>query len=367
MKKILIISRNFFPTISPRSFRSTELAKEFSRQGHQVTVLTKYFDLEHEIISKKYNFKIIYYGRVESYKDKSSKKNISKLFWAYSKLLEIFFYYPYIIDSFQIFNRLKKISKPDLIISIAFPHSVHWGVGLAKTFNKDFADIWIADCGDPFIGNKESKYKHPFYFRFIENWFCKLPDFITIPILESVSSYPDICRERIKIIPQGFDFNEGKKERKQIENPFPIFAYAGLVSKGVRDPSKFLEFLCSKDDINFRFIMYTSNIDFLQPYIQKLGYKLIIRDYIPRDQLLLVLYEMDFLVNFENRNIVQSPSKLIDYALVGKPILSVKSKEINTNLINEFLSRNYDNRFIVKGIEQYDIRNVCGKFLELAQ
>jgi hypothetical protein len=367
MKKILIISRNFFPIISPRSFRSTELAKEFSRQGHHVTILTKYFDLEHEIISKKYNFEIIYYGRIGNYKNNYSKKKISKIFWGYSKLVEILFYYPYIIDSFQIFNKLKIISKSDLIISIAFPHSVHWGVALSKKFNRDFCGIWIADCGDPFMGNKESKYKHPFYFKFVENWFCKLPDFISIPILESASSYPDVCREKIRIIPQGFDFNEGKFKPKEIKNPFPIFAYAGLVSKGVRDPSKFLEYLCSKDDINFTFIMYTSNIDFLQPYIQKLGKKLVIHDYIPRDQLLLVLNDMDFLVNFENQNFVQSPSKLIDYALVGKPILSVKSKELDSILIDEFLSRNYENRFIVQGIEKYDIRNVCWKFLKLAQ
>jgi Na+/pantothenate symporter len=64
---------------------------------------------------------------------------------------------------------------------------------------------------------------------------------------------------------------------------------------------------------------------------------------------------------------VQSPSKLIDYALVGKPILSVKSKELDSILIDEFLSRNYENRFIVQGIEKYDIRNVCWKFLKLAQ
>lgn len=39
-RKILIISRSFYPMNSPRSFRTTELAKEFARQGHEVRALT---------------------------------------------------------------------------------------------------------------------------------------------------------------------------------------------------------------------------------------------------------------------------------------------------------------------------------------
>ena len=43
-KKILLVSNGFYPEISPRSYRATELAKEFYRQGHEVTVITKYRD-----------------------------------------------------------------------------------------------------------------------------------------------------------------------------------------------------------------------------------------------------------------------------------------------------------------------------------
>jgi len=38
MTKILIVSNAFYPEISPRSFRTTELAKELSRQGHKDTL-----------------------------------------------------------------------------------------------------------------------------------------------------------------------------------------------------------------------------------------------------------------------------------------------------------------------------------------
>lgn len=38
-KKILIISRTFYPENSPRSFRTTELAKELARQGNNLLIL----------------------------------------------------------------------------------------------------------------------------------------------------------------------------------------------------------------------------------------------------------------------------------------------------------------------------------------
>ena len=38
MKRILIISGSFYPENSPRSFRTTELAKELAAQDHDVTV-----------------------------------------------------------------------------------------------------------------------------------------------------------------------------------------------------------------------------------------------------------------------------------------------------------------------------------------
>lgn len=37
--RILIVSGFFYPTNTPRAFRTTELAKEFARCGHEVTVM----------------------------------------------------------------------------------------------------------------------------------------------------------------------------------------------------------------------------------------------------------------------------------------------------------------------------------------
>jgi len=54
MKKIILISNAFYPEISPRSFRATELAKEFVKQGHQVVVYTKYRDFDYSGFLREY-------------------------------------------------------------------------------------------------------------------------------------------------------------------------------------------------------------------------------------------------------------------------------------------------------------------------
>lgn len=118
--------------------------------------------------------------------------------------------------------------------------------------------------------------------------------------------------------------------------------------------------------IDFRFVIYTNSDILIKPFYSFLKNKLVVKPYIPREKLLYELSKMDFLVNIENNYKEQFPSKLIDYALTKRPILSFKSKPIPINIINEFLSGNYQNKYIVDNLEQYDIRNVARKFIELS-
>ena len=78
------------------------------------------------------------------------------------------------------------------------------------------------------------------------------------------------------------------------------------------------------------------------------------------------LSRMDFLLNFENLNTPTAiPSKLIDYAITGLPILSINQKDIKEKVIVEFLNRDYKNAYIVDNLEQYHISNVVDAFLSL--
>ena len=104
----------------------------------------------------------------------------------------------------------------------------------------------------------------------------------------------------------------------------------------------------------------------LQEHKKRLGDNIEIRDYIPRLNLLKELSTVDFLLNIENGTNVQTPSKLIDYALTKRPILSIDCNNIDTEKFYQFLNRDYSQQYIVNDIEKYNIKNVAKQFLNLA-
>ena len=143
----------------------------------------------------------------------------------------------------------------------------------------------------------------------------------------------------------------------------PVFAYAGGFIPGKRDPGALLRFL-TESKADFQFIVYTNMAEMLGPYKETLGEKLIIRDYIPRDELLLVLAGMDFLVNIDNNTGTQLPSKLIDYAITGRPVFNITA-ETDFSVLQEFLDGNYSGKMQLAPPDDYDIRNVASNFMQL--
>jgi len=148
-----------------------------------------------------------------------------------------------------------------------------------------------------------------------------------------------------------------------VHNEVPTFAYAGGFIPGVRDPRAFLDYLTNVN-LDFRFVIYTNTPAIPDLYKDKLNGKLEVREYIPRDILLNALSRMDYLVNFDNNTSTQVPSKLIDYALIGRPILNIKSL-LEPALINQFLTGDYSGEYIVENIQRFNIENVARRFLEL--
>lgn len=365
-KKILLVSRSFYPMNSPRAFRTTELAKELARQGHQVTVLTSKTEELNEF-EKIYGLKVKDLG-VRKFKDIQLKGKgffylLRRIVFRISKLL---FEYPDIQYYFIVKNKLKHEKGYDALISIAVPYPVHWGV--AAIWNRkqkvNPAKVWIADCGDPYMGAENENFKKPFYFKYIEKWFCRKVDYLTVPTKGSVNGYYKEFHSKMKIIPQGFKFDDIKIKPLHNDTGVVKFAYAGIFIPGRRDPSEFCEYLI-KQKIDFIFYIYSSSHTLVEKYQRKSNGKIICKEFIPRESLLYELGEVDFVVNFENVGGKQTPSKLIDYAIINKPILSIKTGDLKSDLVDEFLNKNYKNAYVVKNVDQYKIENVSREFIKL--
>jgi len=366
-KKILIVSSSLYPQNSPRSFRTTELVKEFARQGHEVTLLTLKDDHEHAPFEKKHGVTIkdigpLSFPRIQL----NGATGIGSLFKRVVRrgMLQ-FFEYPDIELLFRVQKALKRESGYDLLISIAVPHPIHWGVAWAWRTKNPIAKTWVADCGDPYMGETLDSFRKMFYFKYAEKHFCRKADVITVPIESAKDGYYPEFRDKIVVIPQGFSFDEvAIDQASYTKHEVPTFAYAGGFIPGGRDPRPFIDYIVNTKD-DFKLILYTRNGDLVEPWLEKAGGRIEIRDYIPRPKLLKTLSTMDFLVNFENRSPLMMPSKLIDYYLAGRPVLNISSNGLDTDKISRFLKGDYSEKLIYNGVDQYRIENVCGRFLDL--
>lgn len=360
--KIVIVTQNVYPALHPRSHRSTQLALGLASAGHHVTV--------YSLLGKNYDYSIYEKDRNIKFKNLGESKlglndsegNLSftifnrgmrKLFWKY-------ILYPDIEMVPMIKKALKKENDIDMLISIAVPYITHLSIANLKKTN---AKCWISDCGDPFT--KNPFHKHPKYLEYFERKWCKKTDYIVVPIEEAKNGYFEEFRDKIKVIPQGFNF-ENVKLATYKRNSIPTFAYSGVVFENLRDPSLFLNYLTTLET-PFKLIVYTVKGTIFDRYKDLLGNKIELREYVERDKLLYELSKVDFLINIKNRSGVQQPSKLIDYATTKRPILTISSDfvESEKNVFDEFLIGNYTNQTIIENIERYDIKNVIKEFTNL--
>jgi hypothetical protein len=366
-QKILIISRSFYPVNSPRSFRTTELVKEFARQGHEVTLLTQKDDGIHTNFEREHGVTIKDLGPLNFPKiTLNGESKIPHLFKRVLRrgLLQLF-EYPDIALLFKVKKALSAESGYDLLISIAVPHPIHWGAAWAWRKENSIAKTWVADCGDPYMGQNLDSFDKMPYFKYFEKSFCSKADYISVPLEDAKDGYYSEFRDKMEVIPQGFKFGEVEIDHSSYtKHRIPTFAYAGSFILGGRDPRPFLDHLVSTKR-DFKFILYTKNVALIKPWLDRTGGEIEVREYIPREQLLKRLSKMDFLVNFENQSSLMMPSKLIDYYLAGRPVLNVSGDRVDTDKIDRFLEGNYMDKLVYNGIDRYRIENVCRQFLDL--
>src|SRR5699024_9608908 len=111
-KKILIVSRSFYPMKSPRSYRTTELVKEFAREGHEVTLLTVKNEEVHRPFEEKYGVNIKNLGTLSF--PEVSLEAASRPFRLMKRIprrgLHLFLEYPHIELVYRVKKALEKES-----------------------------------------------------------------------------------------------------------------------------------------------------------------------------------------------------------------------------------------------------------------
>lgn len=371
--KVLILAGHYYPELHPRAFRAHELACEFARRGFdtKVVILSTILTFDYKKYEDDNNLKIqklnLYKKQDLSIKD-SKVPNSLFLFVnrKFRYLLEYFLSGRLLFKAKEIKNKLKISEDYDLVIALSTPFMNLLGVSLIRRNMQYSNTVFVADSGDPFSLNQQTK-RAPYFF-YLEKFVYKQFDFLAIPNEDSIKGYSGLIEPtKIKIIPQGFNFD--KIRFAQFSETAKItFAFAGVFYLDIRNPEFLLKAL-AEIDLDFRFYVYLRTKDdaisaILKKYKNILGEKLNISYGISRDNLLYYLSSVDFLVNIENSTKTQVPSKLIDYAIVEKPIISFNSTNFSLENLHAFLKRDYSNSLrIDKSI--YDIKKIANQFIEL--
>ncbi len=359
MKKILIVTHWYYPRSVPRAFRAKELVDELNRKGYKVDILVGDY---------KEKFKASELSKITKEKikfNKNSRYSNNYLLQKIKKISEYFIGERFLISSGTYIYKNLDIANYDVIISIGLPFYIHL-VTAIKIKVKKFKGISIADWSDPFY---KSNIKVAPYFRYLQKFTCTQFSFNVSPTKKTESYFSEYTNKKIEIIPQGFNF-EKIKINNYTPNEITKFGYAGIFYEDIRNPEKLLEAL-TKINKDFVFVLFT--IDHgaiyqkvLLKYKEILGNKLEIYGLIPREECIQKMSQFDFLINLDNVTQNQVPSKLIDYTLTKRPILTVPSDKVNISELKKFLSGDYSKQTVID-INSFDIKNVVKKFIDLIE
>ncbi len=358
--KILIISKNSYPIQGPRAFRTAELSEQLVKMGHEVILYSVHGKYDYSIYEKETGVKMRNIRTKWAMRANDGTNRYNFLDRIFNHLFHRVLFFPECEFHFLVPQIIKKNPNCDLLITIAYPHSIHSGAARAKKkYPSIFPKKWIADCGDPFFLNPFSN--APKYFERYEREWCEACDYISIPIEEGKCGYFPEYHDKIRIIPQGFDFTKTPISVYS-KNEVPIFAYAGALY-GKRNPIDFIEYLSTLDK-KFVFRIYSRN-PLPSIYKEILGDRLENVIGKTRKECIWELSKADFLINVTNPSAVQSPSKLIDYGIAQRPILDINIPFDNPNMILRFLEGDYSNSHKIDNLDSYRIENVAKRFLDL--
>lgn len=358
---ILIISNHAYPAQGPRAYRASELSEQLVRMGHRVVLYSVHGEYDYSVYEKDTGVirRDIHPYFATYANDGTHRYNIfDKFMYHYFKRLLM---WPFCEFHFLIEKIIKDNPNMDMLITIAYPHSIHSGAARAKRRHPNiFPKKWICDCGDPYMLNPFIN--PPKYMKIFEDLWCSMCDYITVPTEASKEGYYKQYWSKIKAIPQGFDFTKTPISEYTI-NSIPTFVFVGTIYPGIRDPHSFMNFLL-KFDKPYRFKIIThSKLE--DKYVNESNGQI---EYLVgkgRKEAIWECSKADFLINITNPSTIQTPSKLIDYGIAKRPILNIENDFVDATLFLNFYNKDYSNKHTIDHLEQYCIENVANQFVQL--
>lgn len=357
--KILIISKFTQPWNTPRAFRTAELSEQLVKMGHEVTLCVITGNHDYSEYEKRTG---IHIKNIKTRFIPDGTKSPGFFDKVMGRLFGNLLAWPNVEFHFLISRIIEENPGMDMLITIAMPHQIHYGAARAKKKHPEiFPKTWICDCGDPFMLNP---FCHlPKYMKYFEDMWCTACDYIAVPTNTSYKGYYEPYWGKIRVIPQGFDFSKTPISQYK-KNNVPTFLFTGAIHPG-RSPIKFMDYLLTVD-FDYKFYLYMrSPLD--DKYVEQSDGRIEYKIGYGRKDIIKACSEMDFLINIKNINDSQTPSKLIDYSISKRPILSVSDDFVESEEFLQFVREDYSSQLIVSNLDEYRIENVAQAFVDLVK
>lgn len=364
--KILIISYYYKPVENPRAFRWTALAEYFVSVGHTVDVVAHgvaLFELSEGVHINRVggSLKTLRNFLIKKRAGKEKQKiNIKRKLFHIAKFIHSMtwkkIYWPdfaclWYFPAKRMLAKLLKKNEYDFLISVSHPFTDHLlGLWIKK---KKPGIKWLVDIGDPFfllnkiLLNNKLYNKLNFYYEKNTSLFA---DSICVTNQNILNEYKKLfpkIEQKFFMIPPLFSMNinhcKCSKEFKK-KTDFSL-VFVGTLYKDIRPPDFLLQLFVKLIlhnigvNVSLHFFGAVNDCDdFFEKYRSYLDKSIFLHGVVSRKEVSKAMSEMDLLVNIANTTSIQFPSKLIEYAATGKPIInfSREDDDVSTLFLKEY-------------------------------
>lgn len=364
--RVLIVCYSYFPSLTPRAFRWAAVAEALVARGHDVHVVcnkeagTERSETINGVMVHRVGANLReafrnWLGGSSPTRATStatgasgrSQPTTARIYirraikWIYDhsakKILwpdfASFWYFPAV----ACVQKLMKKKKYDAVISVSLPFTGH-RVGLE--LKKCYGLPWIVDIGDPFSFMNETPVNNHVLFGRLnyraESKVLQNADCVTVTTdgtrTEYLRCFPDIAGNKISVIPPLF------VAPTDVDELAPFFTglnktrlvFAGTLYSKIRNPAVLLELFKSLltaatgKQLELHFVGVMNDCEpYFEKYRELIGVKIFLHGLVSRVSAVRAMKDATILVNIGNSTAYQLPSKVVEYVMLGKPVLNI--------------------------------------------
>jgi glycosyltransferase involved in cell wall biosynthesis len=357
--KLLILSYSYHPAVSPRAFRWTAIAEYWARQGHSVDVVcsrlpgTEVCEIFNNVRIRRVVDPIdLMKGKVRPTQpqklahsagsDSKWSRSITSLIRKVHDVTWRKLYWPdyaclWILSAYRQAKKLLESSCYDAMITVSHPFTCHV-VGLMLRRHTT-EQRWVCDIGDPFSYLDETPPNNQLLYaslnRRIERQVIQLANAAAVTTDETAAEYVrslGLDRKCFTTIPPlvSVEMVHEQREKLNLDNRILRLVFLGTLYRKIRDPEFLLDLLTRLAQLHDmpRFEMhFVGGLDgcekLFEAHRPAIGKWLFLHGRVERSRAVEYMSQADVMVNIGNKTSYQLPSKVIEYAATGKPILNI--------------------------------------------